>query len=210
MNDERLREVYAAALERGAVGSGATHATPEAIAALARREGAESERLATLDHVMSCRECRAEFDLLRAVEQAGAQGEAARVRTRRAWLVPAALAATLLVAVGVGRMVTTRGGDDISRGDAAPLTLLKPGPGAVAGSPVTFVWSPAPGARRYVLEVLDAGGGVVLSAETTDTVATPAEAGGLPPGDYKWWVRATTSDARTLRSPVRPLRLTTK
>ena len=81
---------------------------------------------------------------------------------------------------------------------------------AIAGDSLTFAWTPAPGARKYSLEVLDAGGSVVLMAETSDTVATPAVATGLPSGDYKWWVRATTSDARTVRSAVRPLRLTTK
>ena len=35
----------------------------------------------------------------------------------------------------------------------------------------------------------------------------PARRRGLPPGDYRWWVRATTSDARSLRSALRPLRL---
>ena len=53
MNDDRLREVYGAALKRGRAGGGAQHASPEAIAALARREGPESDRLATLDHAMS-------------------------------------------------------------------------------------------------------------------------------------------------------------
>ena len=97
----------------------ARHVSPEAIAALARREGSETERLATLDHVMSCRECRAEFDLLRAVEQAGAQSGRGEERRRRTWFVPAALAATLLLAVGVGRMVTKPGSDDVTRGGEA-------------------------------------------------------------------------------------------
>lgn len=208
MNEDRLREVYTAAVERGAVPS-AGHASPEAIAALARREGTEAERLATLDHVMSCRECRADFDLLRAVERAGAETGSVKSGARRAWFVSAALAATVLLAVGIGRMVMKQGGDDIPRGgEAGAITLLRPGTEAVAGDSLTFIWSPAPGARKYSLEVLDAGGNVVLMAEAPDTVSTPGVATGLPPGDYKWWVRATTSDARTVRSQVRPLRLT--
>lgn len=211
MNEDRLREAYTAALETGKAGPAGRHASPEAIAALARREGSESERLATLDHVMSCRECRAEFDLLRAVERAGAASGAAKSGARRTWYVPAALAATLLLAVGVGRMMTKPGDDDVTRGGGAgALSLLKPGVEAAAGDSLVFVWSPARGARKYALEVLDAGGGVVLTAETPDTVVSPALVAGLAPGDYTWWVRATTSDARTVRSAVRPLRLTAR
>ncbi|MEO7986724.1 MAG: hypothetical protein ABI766_09345 [Gemmatimonadales bacterium] len=211
MNEERLREAYIAAVEGGAVRPSAAHPSPEALASLARREGPEAARLATLDHVMSCRECRAEFDLLRAVEGADAKLGAARSTGRRAWFVPAALAASLLVAIGLGRMATRPGDDDITRGgETGAISLLRPGAEAIAGDSLTFAWTPAPGARKYSLEVLDAGGRVVLMAETSDTMATPAVATGLPSGDYKWWVRATTSDAQSVRSAVRPLRLTTK
>lgn len=211
MNEERLREAYAAPVESGTARPVGGHASPEALAALARREGMESERLATLDHVMSCRECRADFDLLRAVEGAGAKLGKARSGARRAWFLPAALAASLLVAIGVGRLVTRPGDDDIARGgQTGAISLLRPGKEAVAGDSITFAWTPAPGAGKYSLEVLDAGGSVVLMAETSDTVTTPGMATGLPSGDYKWWVRATTSDARTVRSDIRPLRLTTK
>ena len=102
VNDERLRAAYGTALRSGVAG-GNTHASPEAIAALVRREGPESERLATLDHVMSCLDCRRDFDLLRAVEQAGRQVGAARTSARPTWLMPAALAASLLVAIGLGQ-----------------------------------------------------------------------------------------------------------
>lgn len=212
MNEDRLREAYSAALGSGKVrAAGGRHPSPEAIAALARREGGETERLATLDHVMSCPECRADFDLLHAVERAGAESGAARRGARRSWYVSAALAASVLLALGVGRMMTTSGGDDVTRGgEPGALSLLMPRTEAVAGNALTFVWSSAPGARKYALEVLDAGGGVVLAAETPDTAVSPALAAGLAAGNYTWWVRATTSDARTVRSAVRPLRLTTK
>ena len=209
MNEDRLREAYTAALDDGKVSAGG-HVSPDAIAALARREGSETERLATLDHVMSCRECRAELDLLRAVEQAGTQSGATS-RARRSWYVPAAIAATLLLAVGVGRMMTKPGSDDVTRGgEAGALSLIDPATHAVAGSALTFVWRPVPGARGYALEVLDAGGTVVVAAETSDTAVSPALAAGLAPGNYNWWVRATTSDARTLRSDLRPLNLTAR
>jgi hypothetical protein len=207
VNEDRLRAAYMAVMNRGALG-GPTHVSPEAIAALARREGPESERLTTLDHVMSCIDCRKDFDLLRALEQAGRQAEATRATSRRAWLVPAALAASLLVAVGLGRLVMKPASEDVTRGsEAGAPTLLRPGAEAAAGDPITFVWSAAPGAREYTIELLDAGGGVVVTEETADTTVAPGKTAALPPGDYTWWVRATTTDARTLRSSVRPLRL---
>lgn len=209
MSDERLRELYATAQASRPAGGG-EHPAPEAIDALVRRAGDEEPRLATLDHVMSCTECRRDFDLLRAVERAGVESGVAaeRFSGKRGWFMPAALAASVLLAVGVGRAVLSSGGDDTTRGNGDAVELVRPGPEAQAGDPLTFSWHPVPGASRYELELLDAAGGVAASAATTDTSAAPASARALPPGDYRWWVRATTSDARALRSALRPLRLT--
>ena len=210
MSDDRLRDLYTAAVQAGVATSGGTHPTPEAIAQLIRREGTEEARLATLDHVMSCSNCRRDFDLLRTVEQAGVQSGAASARAadRRSWMIPASLAATLLLAVGVGRTLITPADDTTRGGEDSPVVLVAPGAEAAAGAPLVFTWRPVAGASRYELELLDAGGGVAAAAATADTTASPGTVAGLPPGDYQWWVRATTTDARSVRSPVRPLRLT--
>jgi hypothetical protein len=209
VSDDRLRELYATALTGQPAGAAGEHPAPEVLAALVRREGSEEARLATLDHVMRCAECRRELDLLRTVERAGVEsGAAGRAGGRRGWLMPAALAASVLLAVGVGRTVLRSGVDDTTRGDGhGAVELVQPGREATAGDVLTFSWRAVPGASRYELELLDAGGGVLASAATTDTTASPAAARALPPGDYRWWVRATTSDARSLRSAPRPLRL---
>ena len=139
---------------------------PEAIAALVRREGPEEARLATLDHVMSCADCRRDFDLLRAVERAGVESGAAGARGgRRAWLH----------AGGARRVGPARGR---RRPDGAALRRATTRPAATATRAVVLV--PArprgqagdaahlrlacrsPGASRYELELLDAGGGVAL------------------------------------------------
>jgi hypothetical protein len=211
VSDERLRELYTAALTRRPVA--AAHPAPEAIAALARREGPEEARLATLDHIMSCAECRRELDLLRTVERVGVEsGAAGRSAPRRSWFVPTALAASLLLAVGIGRLMLRSPDDGTTRGGGEPgdVALVQPAARMPAGGQLTFAWRPVPGASRYELELLDGGGGVVASAATSDTSAAPEAARALPPGEYRWWVRATLSDARTLRSPLRPLRLTAK
>jgi hypothetical protein len=209
VSDERLRELYAAALAGRP--SDTAHPAPEALAALARREGPEADRLATLDHVMSCVECRRDFDLVRSVERAGAEGGVAgRGAARRSWFMPAALAAGLLLAVGLGRQLL-RGPADTTRGDeAGAIVLVQPDPDMPAGQPLTFAWHPVAGASRYRLELLDGTGAVAASAATADTSATPESARALPPGEYQWWVRALMADSRTLRSPLRSLRLTAR
>jgi hypothetical protein len=208
MSDERLRELYTAAMAARPRGGETAHPSPESIAALARRDGSEESRLATLDHVMSCADCRRELDLVRSIEQAGgALGSAERQSSRR-WFVPAALAASLLLAVGVGSRLLRQDTDTTRGGSEDAVALIQPGASAAAGGRIVFAWHPVAGASRYELELLDTSGGVAASAVTRDTSASPAAVEQLPPGEYRWWVRTTTSDARALRSDVRSLRLT--
>jgi hypothetical protein len=208
VSDDRLRDLYAIAQAGRPAGPGGEHPAPEVLAALVRREGSEEARLATLDHVMSCAACRRDFDLLRAVERAGVESGAARAGSRRSWLMPAALAASVLLAVGVGRTVLRSSADETTRGDGhGAVVLVQPGREARAGDALIFSWRGVPGVSRYEIELIDAGGGVVASAATTDTTVSSEATRALPPGDYRWWVRATTPDARSLRSVIRPLRL---
>ena len=208
MTEERLRQLYSAAVAGRS--SAERHPAPEAIAALARREGSEADRLATLDHVMGCGRCRRDFDLLRTVQRAGVESGVVSSGARRSWFVPVALAASVLLAVGIGREALRMRSDDITRGsETGAVTLVRPGADAAAGEPLTFAWRPVPAAQRYQLELLDAGGNVVATAATRDTAAAPLAVRTLPPGEYRWWVRATTSDARVLRSALRLLRLST-
>ena len=225
MTDARLRELYEQALAARGAGVRAHCVTPDAMLALVRREGAEDERLATLDHVMACRECARELELLRAIEQAGAASGAAAVaperegaatvvplrgRARPAWqrFVPLALAASLLLAIGIGVLDRGPRAEDVTRGDAAAVTLLAPGPDVRSGPPVTFVWRPVPHALRYTLEVLDDDGNVVFTTATPDTTVTITDASRLAPGaEYRWWVRAVDPEAAQRASPMRPLRV---
>jgi hypothetical protein len=211
VNDERLREIYAGAMSsRGAKADRtASCPSPEVVLALVRREGSEGARLATLDHVMSCVDCRAEFDLLRSIELAGAKTGAEARPGRRSWLVPAALAASVLLAVTIGRLAlpTAPESEVVRSGADGGVTLVAPPPESPAGLPMLFAWHPMPGATRYRLEVLTSDGQVALEAETADTAITLQGAAGLAPGDYKWWVGASSAGT-TARSALRPLRLT--
>ena len=80
----RLQELYARRVARQGTAPGCP--TPEAILALVRREGGEHERLATLEHVMSCAACHREYEWLQAVDEAAVEagGEPAGVM-RPAW-----------------------------------------------------------------------------------------------------------------------------
>jgi len=196
VNDEQLREIYAGAMTSRARPGHSACPDPEAILALVRREGAEETRLVTLDHVMSCADCREEFDLLRSIQTAGAQAGAA-ARPGRRWVAPVALAASVLLAVV---------SDVVRAGPDERLTLLAPPPEVAAGSALLFVWHPIVGTSRYRLEVMNPAGEVVLEAETADTAILIEGAADLEPGNYQWWVGATGPDAA--RSALRPLRLT--
>lgn len=211
VNEERLREVYAGVMaSRGAkAGRSGACPSPEAMLALVRHEGAEDARLATLDHVMSCADCRSEFDLLRSIELAGAEAGAGTRPGRRSWVMPAALAASVLLAVVIGRLAlpVVPENEVVRSGPDGGVTLVAPATEAPAGSPVRFAWHPIPGAGRYRLEVLTNQGEVALEAETADTSITLQSAAGLPPGDYQWWVGVTPAGTAA-RSALRPLRLT--
>ena len=132
MNDEQLRETYGSIMTSRGRGRHSPCPQPEAIFALVRREGSEQSRLAILDHVMSCADCRSEFDLLRSIESAGAEGRAA-ARPGRRWMAPLALAASVLLAVVVGRYLLPRApeSDVVRSGAEGGLTLLAPPPEAM-------------------------------------------------------------------------------
>ncbi len=229
MKDEQLQALYARGLTTGAFATRGTGrercVAPEELLALVRREGLEQRRLEVLDHVMTCADCRSEFDLLRAIEQAGAEAVAAdamvatpRISRRGGWrwLTPMALAASVLLAVGIGVGVERgrlgdAGGGNVMRGEAREVTLMAPAGDVRARPPLTFAWRPVPGARRYELEVLDSGGDVVYAAKTVDTVLVMRDIGRLAPGvEYRWWVRASSDGAAQPRSMLRRFRLVTE
>lgn len=205
VTEAQLKDAYQAHLARTRAGR-TSCPSPEAIQALVRREGDETTRLATLDHVMSCRDCRPELDLLRTVEEAGVRSGAVSAPNRRRWLMPAALAATLLVAVGLGRVVLRPADDTVRSGDAARVELVAPGAEVTAGTPVSFAWRPVEGASRYRLEVLNESGDLAIEAETHDTALVSDSAARLAPGQYQWWVIAL-SPGPGPRSELRRLRV---
>ncbi|MGH7584968.1 MAG: hypothetical protein ACREMH_01865 [Gemmatimonadales bacterium] len=210
IDDERIKQLYARRVAERDRPGGPGCVSPEAILALVRREGREQERLATLDHVMSCAACHREYEWLGAVDRAVVEAEPS-VERRRSWqfMRPLALAASLLVAVGavlvVRRMVTD--GPEPLRGNGADIELVGPSAEVSVDAPIAFVWRRLDGVSRYVLEVQRTDGSVVFTETTGDTTVTlPDPAGVLPEGDYRWWVREVTDGSEPRASSFRPLR----
>jgi hypothetical protein len=208
----RLQELYAQRVARQGAAPGCP--TPEAILALVRREGGEHERLATLEHVMSCATCHREYQWLRAVDEAAVEagGEPAVV-IRPVWSrgTPLALAASIVLVAGVAGLLSTvlwKGADRV-RGTVSEIELVAPGATANADAPIAFTWHPLPKAARYVLEVQREDRSVALTDSTADTVLTVAPSAALlPDSTYRWWVREASDAAEPRSSALRTLRLT--
>jgi hypothetical protein len=209
LTDGRLQELYAQALARRDLEPGSAECvSPEDLLALVRRDGPEERRLEILDHVMTCNECRRELALLQAVETAGAAMERPSREQPKIWdrWKPLALAASLLLAVGLGIAVRERSlSDDITRGGKS-IQLLAPPPEIPAGQPLLFVWHPLAGALRYRVEILDPADAVVFTAQTPDTIMRVPADRLRSDRDYRWWVRDATPGAQR-SSPLRRLRI---
>ncbi|MBK6842761.1 MAG: hypothetical protein IPK33_06130 [Gemmatimonadetes bacterium] len=197
---ERLQALYQRAMASGTTSRG-EHATPEALLAVVERRGSDDDRLLTMDHVMGCASCREGFDLLRAVHDAEPQ----RARPARPAWTSMALAASLLLAVGISavRWRTASGPDvETMRGSVALPTAIAPTDVVPADSARTFVWHAVAGALRYDLELLRADGGLLHSAATSDTTYALPMTVALGAGtQYQWLVSAELPGAQHAVAP---------
>ena len=75
MNDDELRREYQRSVSTASLGA---HPDPERLSALVSGDMPEAERYTLLEHVLRCRTCKAELDLLRAANEG--------VRAHRRWL----------------------------------------------------------------------------------------------------------------------------
>jgi hypothetical protein len=176
--------------------------SPEALLAAIRGEGAPAERMAVLDRALTCDACRREMALLRSVSEP----KPAVARTGWQRMGPLALAASLLLAVGVYAVNRWRGDDTVRDGSAGEPALISPAAGDAGSGSVRFVWHPVPGALRYTMEVFAQDGTVLYSATTPDTVlAAPLDS--LARGEHRWWIGARMDDGTDRHSEMRAIRL---
>jgi hypothetical protein len=207
MTDDRLRQAYARHLASLPPGGRAGCVPPEALLALAQREGSEAERLATLDHAMVCEACRRDLELFRSVTRAGAATAAARRVPQ--WFTPLAAAAVLLIVVGFGAtLMLRRTGETALRGGMPDVELVSPEGSVPAGGAATLVWRGVGGAARYEVELLAGNGDSIYAAGTADTaLALPETITLAAGGEYVWSVRAVLPDGRQIGSVPRRFRI---
>ena len=194
MTDDTLRQAYASGMTRSSDRSGCP--TPEAIEAVVTRSGSEESRLATLDHVMGCASCKADFDLM--------QSFAVPRAPSRRFTFPLAAAATIgLVVAGsllYQVMRSRKGPDQTLRGGETAIVLVAPN-GDRVGQPVSFIWRAVPAATRYTLEVFNAAGDAVYTTDVSDTTAVMPLTVQLAVGEtYHWWLTVRKSDGTESRS----------
>jgi hypothetical protein len=171
--DAQLRAAYATLLiDRDPVDR-ANCPDPDAIVAIVERRAGESARLETLDHVMACAKCRRDLDLVRTASAAAQASGSHRSVTRFPTNQLLALAATIIVVVGLGIYfrASTRSDAPVMRGNTE-LALHAASRGA-NGAIVS--WHAAAGARRYELSIIDGSGRQLLNRSLLDTSLVVAD-----------------------------------
>jgi hypothetical protein len=195
-SDQQLQDAYRDLLRQRPRDRAACPA-PEAVVALIEQRGSDADRLATLDHVMSCAGCKADFDLMRTVA-----GRKAGPGRRGRWPLAAAAVVALSVSGSLVFMElrARSAGQDIERGGADEVELVSPR-GNTATRPVTFTWRKATGPARYSLEVFNPAGDAVYGVDVTDTsVVLPATVLLQVGTTYHWWVLIRTADGSEVRT----------
>ncbi len=127
-------------------------------------------------------------------------------RRRKRWSLPVALAAMLVVGVGVGLNVMN---NDAARGEilrGTPTMDVQPQNEArLAAAPESFAWTPATGVEAYSVVLSDLQGHTLWSspAVTLPTVTLPAEIRKqlTDGGTYLWQIEARTANGRRVIGP---------
>jgi len=180
---------------------------PEALLAVVEQQGSEEERLASINHAMTCADCGEELELLRAT----------RVVRDRARIPHGgfAVAASLVLVAGLGYYTLARRGSPepavdsaVMRGVTGDIQLVSPA-GDVQRVD-SLVWRSMAGVTSYVVEVRREDGTLVTRGTTTDTSFVVPDSARVAPGnDVYWTVSARLSDGSELRSAARRVRVTT-
>lgn len=131
-------------------------------------------------------------DILRA---AAASASRIRQRRRRRWQAPMALAAGLVLAVGVTWQLQRAGPEPlILRGGAAAGEATPPNEAVLVQAPESLAWPPVDGADAYTLSLRDASGELLWQAAQIEQerIDLPPEVRASLPasGTFLWQVTA--------------------
>jgi len=183
---------------------GTSHDVPvEEIVAVVERRGSEAHRAAVLNRLLATAEGRRELDLVRAAARASQAPRSRRL------LVPLAIAATLVLAIMGRSELRDEPAVDRIRGDATagPIPLFAPPETLPDPDSTRFVWARLAAANSYELELLDDAGNILWTKTLQDTSAVLPDSVRLVRGrSYQWRVVALT-EAGTVASALRPLRV---
>lgn len=198
MSDDRLLATYARIVQAREPRTRVGCAAPEALQGLVEQRGPEAERLQTLNHAMSCPACRRELDLLRAVHTTRP------TLTRR--VMPLALAASLVLAVGITYGVRARQDrdlvDPVRAGD--DVVVVTPRDLVADGQPMPFVWRSVPGATGYELSIVADDGTQLGPFTTRDTsFALTSQTPLRRDVEYAWTVNAHVAGGDRKSAPAR-------
>jgi hypothetical protein len=216
-DDAALRDAYRELMAARAPRDRSACPPPEALLAVVEKRGDDATRLATLDHVMGCAACRHDFDLLRAASESAIQTGASDTAvetpaltlvrgggaSRRLSLRSVAIAAGLVVAVGVGLLSWHPGAPrPLLRGDEHTVVLLAPELRSDGGA--LLRWRRVPGASAYRVEVFRPNGRTVVADTVRDsTFVLPATG---TTDDLRWMVTALHGDGHEVHSRAERVR----
>lgn len=197
MDDNTLRATYKRVREaRSTARQGCPSA--EAVEALAKVRVHSEATASVFDHVLACRACTEEYELLRSIH--AVQRPAVTPAMRR-W-APLALAAGAILAVGLAGVWRARESDTV-RGGASEVTLVGPPTAVGRGDSLHLVWRAVPNAASYRVDLLQPTGGLIASVVASDTsaaVSLAQLASTLTEFDYL--VVASRGDGNQLRSSL--------
>lgn len=167
-----------------------------------------------IEHTARCEACAEDWRLAAELErQSAAAAETApgkvlqgRFGRWRPLMAAAALAAGLLVAVGLYRTALNPGQPTYREAGSEAIHSLVPESQALPRQGAVLRWSPVPGAESYDVRISTEDLRPVLSAQSLKTAsyAIPASAlAGLPPGSkLLWQVDAVSPDGSRHSSPT--------
>lgn len=216
MSDDKLRAIYSARLAKDAPADRAGCLSPEQLQTLAEGARGGEPNLAGLDHVFSCAHCRAEFALLRAVQNSAESSEtpsAAVAKANQRWFSAQRLAtaAGVLVAVGLfGKSFWDGVSDSFNEPvrnatDSSDVVIVGPTANGASSAESPFVWRAVIGASTYELQVLDTTGALLATQITSDTSLALNAADRAKIESAKvvdWFVSAKRADGNERRSAV--------
>ena len=179
-----LRRTYRALQNSGPEGC----PPPDALTALAAGDLGGEERRKIADHVVRCRACSDNTQILMQTHAAAAGRQFAAASRLRVVFILAAAAAVAFLAARL--LIAPRTEPSIERGPAAAAQVVPADGTALPGAPDQFAWPAERDAEGYRVKLFDNTGEPLWQSESTRETRMalpPAERARLKPGQSYFW-----------------------